>query len=138
MSAKFLHLLLRQNWNERSRERVIESVKEAVFNIFTAKTSLQDDVNNSNFNQKLKSINFFISGLQNMSTMFQTVQFLLPNNDQINNESFKSNIEYLRNNFGNIIHFFIILAKSIPGHATYMRYQALIGFYVVYNKTFTI
>lgn len=30
------------------------------------------------------------------------------------------------------------MAKSLPGHAVEMRYQALVGFYSVYNKTFSI
>jgi hypothetical protein len=65
---------------------------------------------------------------------------LLPNNSEHPSAvpSFRSNIEYLRNNFGQIIHFFIILAKALPGHATEMRYQALVGFYSVYNKTLSI
>jgi hypothetical protein len=74
-----------------------------------------------------------------MAILFHTVQFLLPNNNErLNSESFKVNIQYLEHNFGNLIHFFIILAKSLPGYATDMRYQALVGFYSVYNKTFTI
>lgn len=52
--------------------------------------------------------------------------------------SFLSNIEYVRNNFGSIINFFIILAKSLPGHATDMRYKALVGFFSVYSRAFSI
>lgn len=138
LAPKFIHALLRQSWNDRTKERVIESVKESLFNIFKSPNSLNEDINNTNFAQKLKSIPFFTKGLENMSILFHTVQFLLPNNREgLNTTSFASNLEYLRGNFGNIIHFFIVLAKSLPGHAVEMRYQALVGFYSVYNKTFS-
>ena len=64
--------------------------------------NLSEDINNQNLDKKLKAIPFFTKGLENMSILFHTVQFLLPNtSDQMSSvPSFMSNIEYLRNNFG--------------------------------------
>jgi hypothetical protein len=57
---------------------------------------------------------------------------LLPGRDEpINN----SNIQQLSLKFGDIVNFFIVLSRSLPGHATEMRHKALVGFYSIYNRT---
>lgn len=71
LAAKFIHQLLRQYWNDNRQERVIESVKEQLFDVF--KSDNLEEINNQNLDKKLKAIPFFTKGLENMSILFHTV-----------------------------------------------------------------
>lgn len=138
--------LLRQQWSTNPQDgRVIDTVKELLFKVFRTREQasasdeetkghdfcLHEDVNNLNYEKHLKATPFFCRALETMCFLFNTVQYLLPVRDETLNIT---NANFIKHRFGDLVNFFIVLAKSLPGHATDMRHKALFGFYTIYNR----
>ena len=108
LTQRFIHPLLRQQWDPADRTRVIDSLKESLFSVVE---SLPDSIGVNNIERRIKAVPFFVRALECMVILFHAVNYLMqvPQNNQENAMSLK---------FGSVIKFFILLAQDLPGHAS--------------------
>ena len=75
--SKFVHQILRQHWHEDRQNpnspRVIESVKEQLFKVFTSLTMITEEQQFTNLLVKMKAVPFFAKALDSMSIMLHSV-----------------------------------------------------------------
>jgi hypothetical protein len=123
LSTRFIHQLLRQAWSPAESTRVIDTIREKLLRVFEC---LPDDLNNNNFDKRIKAMPFFCRAIENMVILFHAISYIVKIHQN----------EFSLIKFGTIIKFFILLAQNLPGHATEQRYNLLVGFYTLYNTIF--